>query len=84
MNTQIIYWLEENMDTLKKNKETAQKICKNLEHYVTNINIEAQAGFFGMVSEATNKGKDWPRVVMGANKNIGNKFIATIRGKSSK
>lgn len=84
MNTQLIYWLEENIETLQKNKETATKICKNLEHYVTTINVECQAGFFGQIAEATSKGKAWPRVVISANKNIGNKFMDTLRGKTAK
>lgn len=81
MNTQIVHWLDENADAMKKNKELATKICKNLEHYVTTINIECQAGFFGSVADATNKGKEWPRIIVVANKNIGNKFMETLRGK---
>lgn len=81
MNTQIAHWLDENVDKLKKSKDVAAKICKNLESYVTTINIECQAGFFGQISDATNKSKEWPRVVIVANKNIGQKFMETLRGK---
>lgn len=81
MNTQVAYWLEENIAKLKKDKDLATRICKNLEHYVTTINVECQAGFFGMIAEATTKGKEWPRIVVVANKNIGTKFMETLRGK---
>lgn len=82
MNTQLIFWLEENIDTLQKSKETAVKVCKNLEQYLGVINVECQAGFFGQVAEANSKAKAWPRVVISANKNIGVKFMDTLRGKT--
>jgi hypothetical protein len=81
MNTQITYWLDEKIDKLKKNKEYTTKICKNLEYYVSAINVECQAGFFGMIAEATTKNKEWPRIVVVSNKNIGTKFMETLRGK---
>lgn len=81
MNNQIAYWMDDNVDKLKKNKDYAAKICKNIENYIGVINTECQAGFFGIVSEASNKSKEWPRIMIVSNSNVGKKFMETLRGK---
>jgi len=81
LNLQLIGYFRDNVAEMKASKKLSEDLTKNLEKYLDSIDVEGQADFFGHLTEATNKGIDWPRVIINANKNVGNKFMDVIRGK---
>lgn len=82
INLQLALYLKDHVAEMKADKENYTiPMIKNLEKYINSIPVEAQAGFFGHIQEATNKQEIWPRFVFSANKSLGTKMMATIAGK---
>lgn len=86
MNLQMVGFFREKVKEIKdltgeEKKKTMENLTKGLEKYLDHIDTEGQADFFGHLTDATNKQQEWPRMVINANKNVGNKFMDTIRGK---
>jgi len=79
-NRQISIWLEQNVDTLKKDRELGKKYAKNIQSYLNTINAEAMAEFFDILSTANNSNKKWPQVLLDLNPDISNKFFQILSG----
>lgn len=81
INQNIEYYFKEKFDTLKKKKELATLISKNLQSYLETISPEVAADFFERLSKANNAKEQWPNMVVSTNSQLAKKFIKVMRGE---
>lgn len=83
LNGQICNFLKDKTPELEKksNLEKSEKMVENLRLYLEATEVETMAAFFTEVSKLQQAGEKWSRLVLTMNKDLGKKFMATIRGQ---